>query len=192
MYSDIITSVGIGAIIGLADRISSSDPLLIKSTSSIITVESRHDAFFRQIGGEVPNPSPFDTGISGVWAYNLALPFVVPGSCPVEISLPILPTLSATNNDRRNDTLRQVEFAWNPDQLPLEKEGSKQLFIGWLNQLNLPTYTNLTVQGEGKGIAEVPQGLNGATFAALTSQKPGNANDLALATLAGPAALKLS
>lgn len=192
MYSDIITSIGIGAIIGLADRISSSDPLLIKSTSSIVTVESRHDAFFRQMDGEVPNPSPFDTGITRVWAYNLALPFVVPGSCPIEIPLPVLPTLSTTNNNSRNDTLRQVEFMWNPSELPLEEEGSKQLFIGWLNQLNLPTYTNLTIQGQGKGTAAVPQGLNGAAFAALTSQKPNNANDFALATLAGPVALKLS
>lgn len=191
MYSDIITSIGIGAIIGLADRISSSDPLLIKSTSSIVTVESRHDAFFRQMDGEVPNPSPFDTGITGVWAYNLALPFVVPGSCPMEIPLPILPTLSATNNNSTNDTLQQVEFMWNPSELPLEKEGPKQLFIGWLNQLNLPTYTNLTIQDQGKGTAAVPQGLNGAAFAALTSQIPNNANDLALATLAGPVVLNL-
>jgi hypothetical protein len=105
---DLITSARISAIIGLADRISETDPLLIRSVSSIVTVNSRHDAFFRQGIGSVPNPTPFDTGINGVWAYNLAFGFVVPGSCPVEIPIPILPILSVssplTNTPSANTT----------------------------------------------------------------------------------------
>ena len=92
----------------------------------------------------------------------------------------------------RNDTVQQMEFTWNPSQVPLEKEGSKQLFIRWLNQLNVPTYTNFTIQDQGKGIVNIPQGLNRATFAALTSQQPNTANDLSLATLAGLVALRIS
>jgi hypothetical protein len=94
--ADVITSVGIGATIGLTERLAVTDPELVRTVSSVLTVESRHDAFFRSIRGEVPNPAPFDTGISDVWAYNLALSFVVPGSCPVDLPLPILPTLTVT------------------------------------------------------------------------------------------------
>jgi hypothetical protein len=105
---DLITSARISAIIGLAGRISETDPLLIRSVSSIVTVNSRHDAFFRQGIGSVPNPTPFDTGINGIWAYNLAFGFVVPGSCPVEIPIPILPILSVssplTNTPSANTT----------------------------------------------------------------------------------------
>jgi hypothetical protein len=93
--ADVITSVGIGASIGLTERLA-VDPVLVRTVSSILTVESRHDAFFRSIRGEVPNPAPFDTGISDIWAYNLALSFVIPGSCPVEPPLPILPRLTVT------------------------------------------------------------------------------------------------
>jgi hypothetical protein len=102
--ANIITSVGIGATIGLAEHLAVTDPLLIKSISSILTVESRHDAFFHHIEGEVPNPTPFDTGISDIWAYNLALSFVLPGSCPVEVPLPILPTLSVSDPSSAKST----------------------------------------------------------------------------------------
>jgi hypothetical protein len=154
-------------------------------------VESRHDAFFREQAGGVPNPAPFDTGIGATWAYNLALPFIVPGSCPIEIPLPILPSLEATNITNKNDTTPQFEFTWNPDQVPTE-QASKQLFIGWLNQLNVPTYTAIDIQSRGVGVAQVPSGLNGAVFAALTSQRPNTTNDFELATIAGPVVLKAS
>ena len=218
---DTITSVGVSAIIGLADRVSGTDPLIIRSVSSIVTVESRHDAFFRHVGGKVPNPAPFDTGISSIWAYNLALPFVVPGSCPVEIPIPILPTLFVSSLPANtpsanttgtppggapygntttspfgcgNATVRpsQMEFTWDLTQMTFLVEQGKPLFVGWINQLNVPAYTELSITGHGKGIADVPQGANGVTFAAVTSQLPDNANDLALATLAGPVVLTIS
>jgi hypothetical protein len=44
--ADIITLMGISAAIGLADRLAITDPLLVKSVSSILAVKSRHNAFF--------------------------------------------------------------------------------------------------------------------------------------------------
>lgn len=195
--SEIITSVGISAIIGIADRIASTDPLLLKTTSSIVSVEGRHDAFFRHMQGNAPNPAPFDTGISNIWAYNLVLPYVVPGSCPTEVALPILPTLSAvqvSEGPAKNASFNaiQMEFTWDPSQTSFSTEEGKPLFAAWLNQLNLPTYTNLTVSTKGKGVANVPQGLTGATFAAITTQQPNHTNDLGLAALAGPIVLNMA
>ncbi|KAI9772443.1 MAG: hypothetical protein M1840_000646 [Geoglossum simile] len=193
----IITSVGIGAAIGLAERIAVTDPLLIKSVSSVLTVESRHDAFFRHIKGEVPNPAPFDTGISDLWAYNLALSFVVPGSCPVEVPVPILPKL--TVSDTLNATPTNVtavpsllEFTWDPMQMPFVVKVGKPLLVGWVNQLNVPVYSRLNITVKGKGTAAVPQEMNGVAFAVVTTQQPNNVNDLALATLAGPVVLTIS
>jgi hypothetical protein len=192
-----ITSVGIGATIGLNERLAITDPLLVKSISSILTVESRHDAFFRHIRGAVPNPTPFDTGISDIWAYNLALSFIQPGSCSVEVPIPILPRLAVsqlpstpyTNSTQSNN---QREFTWDPTQTPFVTEASKQLFIGWASQLNKPVYTLLNITAKGKGTANVPQGLDGVVFAAVTVQQPDDVNDLAPATLAGPVAIPLS
>jgi hypothetical protein len=71
-------------------------------------------------------------------------------------------------------------------------EAGKQLLVGWVNQLNEPVYTPLNITVKGKGTTAVPPGMNGATFAAVTTQQPDNTDDLALATLAGPVLLTLS
>lgn len=193
----IITSVGIGATIGLNERLAITDPLLVKSISSILTVESRHDAFFRHVRGVVPNPAPFDTGISDLWAYNLALSFIQPGSCSIEVSIPILPRLAAsqlpgTPYANSTEINNQWEFTWDPMQTPFVTEASKQLFIGWVTQLNEPTYTPLKITAKGKGITNIPQGLNGVVFAAVTVQQPNDVDNLAPAILAGPVAIHMS
>ena len=71
-------------------------------------------------------------------------------------------------------------------------EAGKQLLVGWVNQLNEPVYTSLNITSEGKGMTAAPPGMNGATFAVVTTQQPDNTDDLALATLAGPVLLILS
>ena len=95
--SSIITNVGIGALINTVDKLSQTDGQLEASIASIIPVEARHDAFFRLYNKEVPNPTTFETKISGIWAYNLALDFIQHGSCgnlPSFIrSLPVFPDL---------------------------------------------------------------------------------------------------
>jgi hypothetical protein len=76
--------------------------------------------------------------------------------------------------------------------MPFVTEAGKQLLVGWVNQLNTPVYTPLNITAKGKGTAATPLGMNGAVFAVVTTQQPDNANDLALATLAGPVILTLS
>jgi hypothetical protein len=65
-------------------------------------------------------------------------------------------------------------------------EAGKQSLVGCVNQLNMLVYTPLNITVKGKGTAAVPPGMNGAVFAVVTTQQPDNADDLALATLAGP------
>jgi hypothetical protein len=50
--------------------------------------------FFRDIHCMVLNPAPFDPGISNIWSYNILLPYVVPGPCPVEVPILVLPRLT--------------------------------------------------------------------------------------------------
>jgi Ferritin-like domain len=193
----VITSAGIGITIGLAECLAVTDLLFIRSASSIFAVESRHDVFFRQTLGKVPNPATFDTGLSDIWAYNLALTFVVPGSCPVKVVAPILPRLTAVEPTvapfaNRTEGLEQLEFTWDPAQIPFVTEEGKQLFIGWVNQLNNPVYTPLKITNRGKGTARLPPEMNGVAFAVITVQTPNNVNDLALATMAGPVLVLLS
>jgi len=85
-----------------------------------------------------------------------------------------------------------LEFEWDPAQMTFVAEAGKQLLVGWINQLNLPVYTPLNITVKGKGTAAVPPGMNGTSFAVVTTQQPDNTDDLALATLAGPVVLTLS
>lgn len=175
-----------GAILALAETVAILDSNLVSGIASIAATEARHDAFFNVANGQLPNPAPFDTPISSTWAYNLALEFIVPASCPVELPIPILPTLSTQATLQSNKT--SVTFSWDPTQKPVIQENGKDLFIGWVNQLRSPVFTPLKSIGNGTGSATVPSGLKGVVYAALTTQNTLiSIDDLTGTTLAGPA-----
>ena len=67
---NLITSIGFGAAIYLGIDLALSDPSLVAVVGQTVTVEARHDAFFRFTAGRTPSPSPYDTAIPGVWAFN--------------------------------------------------------------------------------------------------------------------------
>jgi len=198
--ANIITSVGISALVGLADGVSTSDPQLEATIASIIPVESRHDAFFRLTAGEVPNPTTFETKISAVWAFNLALDFIIPNTCSnlpqFFSSIPIFPDLgiigygapSFANPTAPGKLIFQVG---QPNMLP-QGWNSGKLYMAWVNQANTPAYTPVTVQGTELH-ADVQPGMFGIAYAALTNQNTAtNIDDLTKATLAGPIPLPLT
>ena len=195
LQANVITSASIGAVNALSVLIAQTDPELVTSTSSIITIEARHDAFFRMAVAQVPNPAPFDTPLSPTYAFNLVLAFVKPASCPQLPDLPVLPQLKVASQSPAT-TLggpaimpTSVTFAFDSS---LEVD-EKKLFVGWLNQDNQPAYTKLTVNGAGKGTADVPGGLNGMAFAAITNQSTETTVDgLTAATVVGPVAIVIS
>jgi hypothetical protein len=85
----------------------------------MLAVESRHDAFFRQTLGKISNSAAFDTGLSGIWAYNLTLTFIIPESYPIKVMAPTLPRLTAVEPTvapfaNRTEGLKQLEFTWDP------------------------------------------------------------------------------
>lgn len=181
-----LSSVGVSSILGVAETVAVLDSDLVSGIASIAATEARHDAFFNVANGQLPNPAPFDTPISSTWAYNLALKFTVPASCPVDLPITILPTLSAQDILQSNQT--SMTFSWDPTQKPVIQENGKNLFIGWVNQLGSPVYTPLKSTSKGTGIATVPSGLKGVVYTALTTQNTlMSVDDLTGATLAGPA-----
>jgi hypothetical protein len=108
-----ITTVGIGVLIGLTSDLAETEPSLVSSLSSILTVEARHDAFLLLEKNQVPNPRAFDTGIHMLWAHNLALQYIVPGSCANEVPLPILPALQAVMNSSQQQSDSTIDFSWD-------------------------------------------------------------------------------
>lgn len=194
--ANLITSANFGSIIGFQTDLAQTNPSIIGPSSNILGVECRHDAFLRILNGEVPNPSPFETGIPTAWAYNIGLQFVVPGSCPVEVPLPTYPLLyqdPAHPPEFANATYpTTMSFTWDANQAWVKRESGKQLYVAWVNLANRPIYTPLTTTKDGAGTTNVPRGLTGVAFLAVTTLQPSNFDDLASATLAGPLAIPLS
>jgi hypothetical protein len=215
-----VLSANIGATIGIIQRLALTDPALTGIFSSILSVQARQDTFFRHRLHLQQIPSPLDTRSADLWAYNIALSYVVPGSCPFQLSLPSFPVLKMTdftyvpysyqfaNSTNNSITVNESsigfgsssgsdgsdlqELSWDPNQTPFKIEEGKQLLVSWVNQFNSPVYTDLNIIAEGKGITRMPQNMNGIALAVITSQQYETINELVLATMAGPVVVLVS
>ncbi|KAK2020741.1 hypothetical protein LX32DRAFT_576468, partial [Colletotrichum zoysiae] len=145
-----IKSLGVSAALAIAESVAAADQTLLPGLLSIAATEARHSALLEAAHGSPPSPSAFETALPEVWAYNLALRFVIPGSCQASPPLPILPSLG----------YRMVDgvpaFSWDPEQAPVAQEEGKPLFIAWVNQLGPPAYTSLAMTGASNGTAALP------------------------------------
>lgn len=194
--ANLLTSTNFGSVIGLEQQLNGSAPALAPAITAILGVETRHDAFLRILHGVVPNPAPFDTAVPIAWAYNIGLQYTVPGSCPVEVPLPTYPQLSfdpaelpSFANASYPSTL---SFKWDDQEAWVQREKGKQLYAAWINQYNQPTYTPVTVKGEGSGTTPVPKDMQAVAFVALTTLQPSDFTALQDATLVGPLVIAVS
>ncbi|KAI4170934.1 MAG: hypothetical protein LQ343_004592 [Gyalolechia ehrenbergii] len=195
--ANMITTVGIGAYLG-GGSLLTDDPALLTAASSILTVESRHDAYLRTGIGASPFPTSFDTALTAVFAYNLAQMFVV--SCPQQLPIPILPKLNFVspapppNLQPPTPAGTTLQFTFDPSTFLVHVEPSAQLYIGLLNMITNVTFVETTSCGDGCVTAPVPEGAMGVAFAVLSTFNGGlNGNQLSeFGTLAGPAEVVLS
>lgn len=192
--ANVITSVGIGAVINVASGLALTDPGLVPGPASILATEARHDAFFRIAALDiVPNPTPFDTRISAAYALNLASPFIVPASCAAMPKFPTIPSMTQIkpHHHQHGTTGTGVPIKFAIDDRATNVVGS--LFIGWVNQANVVDYTPAKMAEGGVVETVIPEGLGGIAFAALTDTKTAtDVNTLTGLTLAGPAPVQIS
>lgn len=190
--ANIITSVGIGAVINVVSGLAVSDPKIVQGPASILAIEARHDAFFRHHSvSDIPNPTPFDTRISGIYALNLASPFIVKNSCTAP-PFTVIPPLKAVVSEKTTGSSGPITFSF--DAKAVSKDAlSKTLYIGWVNQANKVDYQPATVDAAGMVKSTIPEGLAGMAFAALTGQNTAvDVTDLTAVTIAGPAPVQIS
>lgn len=194
--ANLITSTNFGSVIGLQQQLGPSDSSLFASTTAILGVETRHDAWLRILRSVIPNPAPFETGIPIAWAYNILLQYTVPGSCPVEVPLPTYPQLFIDPGQLPSQVggsyPSTISFTWDHKQAWVERERGKQLYAAWINQYDSPVYTPVTINKSGSGTTPVPTGMQAVTFVALTTLQPSDFTAVQDATLAGPLAIAIS
>ncbi|KAI1322049.1 hypothetical protein F5Y16DRAFT_387613, partial [Xylariaceae sp. FL0255] len=187
-FTYLLSIVAVGAGLTIMADLPDEDKGLATGLASIVVTKARYNMFFKSAVGNETSSVPFETPIPEAWAFNLALGFVVPGSCPVIPPFPILPSLTA--NMELTQGTRQVSFTWDPAQEPMRIESNKALFAAWLHELGPPTYTALNRTTTSSGTASFPEGTEGTVFVALTAQDHFQSIDkLSASTLAGPAVL---
>jgi hypothetical protein len=188
-----LKSVEVGVFMFLAESLSPEDTSVAIVLSSMASVAARQNALLHAYAKSNASTASFETPLTDTLAYNLALNYVQPGSCTVEQPIPLLPTLSM--NGRTVGYARpstNATFSWDAAGRAAASRSGKPLFIGWVNQVDLPVYTSLLALGDGAAISAVPLGLSGTAFAVLTAQ-PGltSITDLTEAALAGPVVVNL-
>jgi len=196
--ANMITTVGIGAYLGGSELLI-DNAVLEEAAASILTVEARHDAFLRGGVGASPFPTTFDTGLTAVWAFNLAQMFIV--ECPMQLPIIQLPKLMLTSPAPTPNLQPPVPagttltFEWDPSKFFVTVDPNAPLYVAMVNQnVSAPIFEKITKTSASTGTAPVPAGASGAVFACLTTFSGGlTLNDLTkFGTLAGPVEILLS
>jgi hypothetical protein len=190
---DALKSAELGALISLAESLPPTDTSAAILLSSIASVAAKQITLLHTYTNSNVSMGSFDTPISATLAYNFILEYVRPGSCALNLPFPILPVLTLNNNTvgyARPDT--NVSIGWDAAGRSAASRLGKPLFVGWVNQVDPPSFSPLEMLSDGFGTTVVPSGLLGTAFAILTAQ-PGltSIDELTEATVAGPIVVQL-
>ncbi|KAI9710897.1 MAG: hypothetical protein M1820_002332 [Bogoriella megaspora] len=183
--ASIIEGVGVSAYLGAAAQI--TNKTYLTAAGSILTVESRHNAFWRNNLVQSPFPQPFDVPLDFDQVYSLAAPFIV--ACPsTNPKLPVkaFPTLTVATKQSPIPQGATVQYDVAADtKLP-----SGPLYVAF-PLVTGPVFEPATVEGSCI-FAKIPTGSNGPageSYAVLTTSNSSLTDDN---TVAGPAVVAVT
>jgi len=174
----VLENVGVSAYLGAAPLI--TNPAYLTAAASILTTESRHQAYVSYVSGGAPWSGAYDTPLSLDDIYSLAAPFIT--SCPTSNpTLPVkaFPALNVTSTN--NTAGSQLQFAY----ASTANNSSAPAYIAFFSGLT----TQSVPINNGSNSVTIPSGLNGTVYAVVTTSANGTVTDAN--TLAGPAILSL-
>ncbi|EMD62771.1 hypothetical protein COCSADRAFT_172200 [Bipolaris sorokiniana ND90Pr] len=90
-----LKSIDLGVFMSMAEA---ADRLVAILLSSIASVDAKYIALLGDHTHYNASVQSFDTPATPAWAYNIALRYSQPGSCSVQLPLPILPKLTINNS----------------------------------------------------------------------------------------------
>ncbi|MCJ1417244.1 hypothetical protein MMC32_003586 [Xylographa parallela] len=184
--ASVLEGVGVSAYLGAAADIMSKTYLT--DAASILTVESRHNAYIRQAVGESPFPVPFDTPLDFDEVYTLAAPFIV--SCPAtNPALPVMAfpelTLGTTGPIVANQTITLLTEGYTLAAV----DGSSPLYAAFITILG-PIFVPATpVAGGFSTVVPDSPEINGQSYVVLTGCSDAVTDDT---VVAGPAVVEIT
>jgi hypothetical protein len=185
--ASVLEGVGVAAYLGAAASI--ADKAYLMDAGSILTVESRHNAYIRSALDQSPFPQSFDDPLTFDEVYTLAAGFVV--SCPAantakpQLPLKAFPTVAlgttGTIVSGQTITLETPGYALEP------ADGSTPIYAAFITVTG-PIYAD-TKAVEGGFTTVVPSGIDGQSYVVLTACKDRVTDDT---VAAGPAIIEVT
>lgn len=181
----ILENVGVAAYLGAAALV--QDPAILGVAGSILTIEARHQSVIRIFQGVDAVPQGFDASLGLRSVFSLAAPFIT--SCPDGSNLVVeaFPTLAMGEGQEDISAL-----ALNGVKVQLASEAAGQAthcaFTSGGVRAGGTIFSTFT-EGEG---CEVPKGVAGTSYLALTSEAPLDGVRTDAITVAGPIAVTLT
>lgn len=181
--SKMLEGVGISAYLGAAQNI--TNPAYLTAAGSILTVESRHDAYIRSQLRLSPFPGPFDTPLNFDEVYSLASLFIT--SCPsTNVALPVkaFPSLTFT-------TSTQAASGTTGSFTTKATGAPASAYLAFLSGPGNPVFVPATISGTTVTATIPPTMLDGQVYAILTAQSSG-AMLMESAIISGPAIVEVA
>jgi hypothetical protein len=141
-------------------KVAADFPQLEEALGSTLTDHVRHNALLRLGLGAKPFPTAFDTGLSGVWAFNLAQVHIF--QCPVQPGLVHLPELQLTTALPALSQTPLAEgtvltFTWDPSTFLVTPDADTPLYIAIVAQnIFSPVYAEVTKISASGGKLAIP------------------------------------
>lgn len=186
------TDLVLGTLQDVVERFAlGRDVDLAREIASVIGQEGEQEGWFRVIQGKVPSELPFLTTSDLNFAFTAIQGFVVPGTCPNILEIPLRTFEPLDVVTPPGPRTQNLTFSFADSR----NETGHQLWMTYINQQNLPIVEPLhVVSRDGDQVlAEAlfpydDNEMNGLTIAAVTkSDGPfGDASTVARWTLAGP------
>jgi hypothetical protein len=182
--ASVFEGVGVSAYLRAANLITNGDYLT--AAGSILTVESRHNAYIRSSLKESPFPQAFDVPLDFDEVYSLAAAFIV--SCPA--TNPKLPVkafdplaLGTTGTVKSGDVITILTSGYT-----LAAANGKDPINAAFITVTGPFISEATPTNGGFSVT-VPKGINGQSYLVLTSCSDKVTGDT---IKAGPLILKIT
>ena len=160
----------------------------LTDAASILTVESRHNAYIRQALGESPFPAPFDTPLDFDEVYTLAAPFIV--SCPAtNPALPVMAFPELALGTTGPIVAGQTITLLTPGYTLAAVDGSSPLYAAFITVLG-PIFGPATpVAGGFSVVVPTSPEINGQSYVVLTGCSDAVTDDT---VVAGPAIVEIT
>lgn len=186
------TDVVLGTLQDVVERFAlGNDVGLAREIASVIGQEGEQQGWFRVMQGKIPSELPFLTTSDLNFAFTAIQNFVVPGTCPNILEIPLRTYEQLTVLTPPGPQTQNITFSFADPH----NETNHLLWVTYINQQNLPIVEParpISRQDDEVTIEALfpydENEMNGLTIAAVTkSDGPfADASTVAMWTLAGP------